>query len=145
MHTATLDQLLSNTTDLARGAWRWWIGELRGMLPSGLVALAQRGRARILLDVDGADFVVAREVGAERTELARIHADSQDQDMARRALTAALRRLRRKSIATVLRLPTAQVLRRKISLPLAAAKSLRQVLAHEFDRQMPLSRDQAYF
>jgi len=44
-----------------------------------------------------------------------------------------------------LRLPTAQVLRRQISLPLAAAKSLRQVLAHEFDRQMPLSRDQAYF
>jgi general secretion pathway protein L len=145
MHTADLDQLLSNATDLARAVLRWWVGELWGMLPSRLAALAQRSRARILLEVHGGDIVAAWEVGTERIELARIHADSQDHDMAQGALAAALRRVRRTSITTVLRLPTAQILRRKISLPLAAAKSLRQVLAHEFDRQMPLSRDQAYF
>src|SRR5438445_8833307 len=101
MHRADLDQLLSNATDLARGGWRWWVGELKGMLPSRLAALAQRSRARILLDIHEGDIVVAREVGTERTELARIHADSRDHDMARSALTAALRRVRRTGVTTV--------------------------------------------
>src|SRR5437763_10192824 len=138
MRTAdlNLDQLLSSATDLARGAWWWWLNELKGMLPSRLAALAQRSRARILLDIHGSNFVLAREVGAERTELVTVRRDSQGKYQAQNALTATLRRVR--GITAVLRLPTAQVLRRNISLPMAAAKSLRQVLGHEFDLQMPL-------
>ena len=138
-------EFLSTVGDFLRGGWHWWIGELRGVLPSRLAALAQPRRARILLDVRERHITAAREVGSERTELARITTDSQDYDQVRSALAAAVRRVPRTGIATVLRLHTEQVLRRRIPLPLAAAKSLRQVLAHEFDRQMPLSREQAYY
>ena len=146
MRTAEFDQLLSSTADLARIGWRWWIAELRGMLPPRLAAaLAEARRTRLLLDVQECDIVIAHEVGTKRTELARMGTSSEDRDQARGVLMARLRRSYWVSVAIVLRVPAAQVLRRKIPLPLAAAKSLRQVMAHEFDRQMPLSRDQAYY
>jgi len=138
-------EFLSTVGQFLRGGWHWWIAELRGVLPSGLAALAQLHPARILLDVREHSITVAREVGTERTELTRIATDGQDHDQVRSALAAAVRRVPRIGIATVLRLHSEQVLRRRIPLPLAAARSLRQVMAHEFDRQMPLSREQVYY
>lgn len=42
-------------------------------------------------------------------------------------------------------LPSAQVLRREITLPLAAAENLTQVLGFELGRQTPFTADQAYY
>jgi len=118
---------------------------LRGMLPSWLAALAHLQRIRILLDIHGRDIVVARQIGDEYTEFGRVGSDAREHQGVRSALNSALRRMHHTRIDTVVRLPAAQALRRRIPLPLSAARSLRQVLAHEFDRQMPLSRDQAYY
>jgi len=43
------------------------------------------------------------------------------------------------------RLPSGRVLRRRLSLPLAAQENLRQVLGFELDRQTPFRADQVYY
>lgn len=44
-----------------------------------------------------------------------------------------------------LKLPAERVLRRRLSLPLAAEENLGQILAFEMDRQTPFKADQVYF
>lgn len=44
-----------------------------------------------------------------------------------------------------LKLPAERVLRRRLSLPLAAEENLAQILAFEMDRQTPFKADQVYF
>jgi general secretion pathway protein L len=56
-----------------------------------------------------------------------------------------LRGIRRGAAEIILRLPAAQVLRRRVELPLAAAENLREVLGFELDRLTPFkSADAAY-
>src|SRR6185503_8420695 len=43
------------------------------------------------------------------------------------------------------RMPAGRVLRRRLSLPLAAQENLRQVLGFELDRQTPFRSDQVYY
>ena len=57
-------------------------------------------------------------------------------------LTAVRRRLEDAAVPAWLLLPSATVLRRSLSLPLAAEPRLREVLAFELDRQTPFSADQ---
>lgn len=45
----------------------------------------------------------------------------------------------------VLRLPSAQILSKRIALPLAAEENLRQVLAFEMERHTPFTVDQVYY
>ena len=115
------------------------------MLPRRLAAVALLRRSRMFFEIEDRAIVVTRETSGSRIELGQIDSEGEPSRESQRAVAAAVRQTSRACVAAIIRLRANQVLRRRVPLPLAAAGSLQQVFAHEFDRQMPLSLDQAYF
>ena len=117
-------------------AWSWWLGELAALVPAGMRRRLGGLRGRHVLLIDGSGGELVYETGARRELLRRIE-------------TAAPRRSdgRRESRGpqTVLRLPAEQGLRTTLTLPLAAAANLRQVVGFEIERQTPFKPSDIYF
>jgi general secretion pathway protein L len=122
----------------------WWAGELAALLPARARALLAERSDALLLDVDERVLVVWRQGAQGCAELGRISLEQPAE-----AQKAALARLRGALDDPDLRryycIAGARTLRRNISLPMAAADNLRQVLAFEMDRQTPFKADQVYF
>ncbi len=121
---------------------RWWGGELAGLMPASWRALFAAGQARVLY-VAAADALELRleEAGRDRL-LTRIPSGS-DAELSSR-VDAALGPNRVERPRWLL-LPGGQVLRRRITLPAAATERLREVVAHELDRQTPFRADQVTY
>ena len=122
----------------------WWGGELAALLPARARAvLAERSDA-LLLDVDARELVVWRQGAQGCAELGRISLEQPAEEQ-----KAAFARLRGALEDPDLRryycIGAARTLRRNVSLPMAAADNLRQVLAFEMDRQTPFKAEQVYF
>lgn len=115
----------------------WWLGELRACLPD-----AWRGRrGGLVVTLIGQELSFQRAQGGQLEELGRCGLAAESD------LPVALRRaLRRAKVRdTRLVLPEGRVLRRRISLPLAAAENLREVVSFEMDRHTPFAaRDVAF-
>ena len=135
----------------ARLAWQgspaprflaWWGGELSALLPVRLRARLLRGPEVLLLSAHADALHVDRErTGDVLTRIAwSLPATDQRATFAGacRGIDPADRRL-------VLLLPPAWALRRRLSLPRAAASDLRRVLGYEMDRQTPFKPDQVYY
>lgn len=121
---------------------QWWGGELRALLPArwrDLMA-GEAAQLRLQLHADGLDLAVARD-GLVR-QLERLPATPPAELPA--ALAAALDE-RQQALPRVLQLPSAQVLRRSLTLPVAALENLRAVVGFEMDRQTPFKPDQVYY
>ncbi|MGB3269420.1 MAG: PilN domain-containing protein, partial [Rhodanobacter sp.] len=67
------------------------------------------------------------------------------EDLPARSFAAALQQVDREDLRVALLLPAAQVLRRTLSLPLAARDNLHQVVGFEMDRQTPFGVAQVYY
>ena len=130
---------------------RWWLGELRALVPAGLRgALAGSRGEVVVVDASGPeDIAVSRLRGDDdgrRQEVARLPrpgagGDAGDEPPA--ALRGVLGALRRSE--AVLRLPAEAALSKTVSLPLAAESSLHEILYFELDRQTPFRPDEVYF
>lgn len=116
----------------AAAAWR-------AVLPPGLRPLLQGETNRLLLDRD-ADLL---QVSVADATGERLLGDVSLADLALREALA--RRLADSPAPVWLMLPASAVLRRTLTLPAAAEPRLRDVLAHEIDRQTPFSADQVSF
>jgi general secretion pathway protein L len=116
----------------------WWSRQLSGFVPARWRRLLAQGEARVLFRAheDGIDLVSA--AGEAMALKLRVRPDQAAE------LEDALQRAEDKRPRWLL-LDEAQVLRRRISLPLAAAPRLRELLAHEIDRQTPFRADQVAF
>ncbi len=137
--------------DHTRRAWRasplpeflrWWAAELRAMLPERWRGWFRDGADWHLLQPAGAGWTLRREGMAEPL----LHWDKGI--MARTQIATLQRIVRavdRADLRLALLLPAAVVLRRKLTLPLAARNDLRQVLAFEMDRQTPFAAAQVYY
>ena len=121
---------------------RWWAGELGGMLPMRWRALFAEGHARVLYAGVGSALELRIEEAGRESLLASIPLDV-DADMSAR-INAALGPNRVERPRWLL-LPGGQVLRRQIALPAAATERLREVVAHELDRQTPFRADQVAY
>ncbi len=121
---------------------RWWGGELAGMLPTRWRALFAEGQARVLYANVGSALELRVEEAGRDMLLASIPLDA-DADMSAR-VDAALGANRVERPRWLL-LPGGQVLRRQIPLPAAATERLREVVAHELDRQTPFRADQVAY
>jgi len=123
----------------------WWLGELAACVPAGLRGVLDGRRQQIAIDYREREVELHhRGRGGWRT-LGSIAVDGAAPAAGRAACLAALRGIRRGAAEIILRLPAAQVLRRRIELPLAAAENLREVLGFEMDRLTPFkSADAAY-
>lgn len=124
---------------------RWWGAELAACLPLHWRQRFQVTERPVLLMREGDSLVVARQSEAGHAPIGRLPlADAGDAERLPAALDALLgedgRRARR-----VLLLPPQSVLRRTLSLPLAALDNLPSVLGFELDRQTPFRQEQVHF
>jgi len=120
----------------------WWGGELAGMLPLRWRTLFAEGHARVLYASVGNVLELRVEEAGREVLLDSIPFDV-DADMPAR-IDAKLGPNRVERPRWLL-LPPGQVLRRQMSLPAAATERLREVVAHELDRQTPFRADQVAY
>ncbi|KFL35953.1 PilN domain-containing protein [Arenimonas donghaensis] len=116
----------------AAAAWQ-------GVLPPALKPLVQGDASRLLLDRDGDQLRVAVADAAGERPLGEVPLSDPD------VRDAMARRLADSPAPAWLMLPASAVLRRTLSLPVAAEARLRDVLVHEIDRQTPFTADQVSF
>jgi general secretion pathway protein L len=137
--------LSSDVSDLAAAAFRWWVGQLRSLVPQRLMALLPEATGEIVLEIQEVDISIGRvsrgrQYHVGRVSLAAIAAAAPRDDVATR-----VQRLGRGAKGVVVGLHPDRVLRKTIRLPLAAARTLRPILRNEIDRQVPLDLDRIYF
>jgi general secretion pathway protein L len=113
--------------------WRWWRGEIEGLVPQDLRRMLNGARDRtvIALAVDETIEIVAERDGRA---FSRVSIDPGRSDDGRRFL-AGLHQ-------PILRLQAAVGLRTMMTLPLAAERNLRQVVTFELERRTPFKRDE---
>ena len=145
MNVTSLKSQIKFSTPLLRTLgeyWSWWINELAGMLPKSVRAAILPSVERLYLALH-ADELIARQGTRESThEIGRYSLT--DKTLAPES-TRELEELADRSREIVLCLPANKLLRKTLTLPLAAEENLRQVLGFEMDRQTPFTADQVYF
>jgi general secretion pathway protein L len=121
----------------------WWFGELASCVPAGVRALFRRRSAVLTLTPAAEDvkFTLHR-AGAVR-DLGRIRLDATLDP--RRSVMPLLRGVSLRDVDIEMNLPADRVLRRRVTLPLAAQENLREVLAFEMDRHTPFKAGEVAF
>ena len=119
----------------------WWGGVLRALLLVRWRSWFADGADWYLLQVDGDSWSLRRRGHAE--SLAQWN-EAVEVTPAR-AFATALQQVDREDLRVALLLPAVQVLRRSLSLPLAARDNLHQVVGFEMDRQTPFGVAQVYY
>ncbi|MGY6518323.1 MAG: PilN domain-containing protein [Lysobacteraceae bacterium] len=115
----------------------WWSRQLLSMVPARWRRLLVAGESRVWLR-PGPEGVAVVSLAAGSREVSTIAPDA----LAGFAEALEQRQERRPRWMLV---PEASLLRRRMQLPSAAAGRLREVLAHEVDRQTPFRGDQVAF
>jgi general secretion pathway protein L len=131
---------------LRTGAGRflhWWSHALASWLPLRWRRVLGMDRGRLLLQLDGADLQLRLQRGDELDDLGRLPLAPAGEGMAARL--AAVLAPRVAELPRWLLVPPAHGLRRRMSLPAAAAERLRDVVGFEIDRQTPFSADAVAF
>ncbi len=139
---------LENVASLARRLLAWWVGELVSLLPARARSSARRG-ARLEFAVDDRATLFHRSASRSRVlgtwplNPTPLNGEREIVDSLRKA--GLLGQLRRGRLPIVARLPARDVLRAVVRLPLAADENLREVIAHEMDRQTPFEVERVDF
>lgn len=127
--------------------FNWWGGELRALLPVRWRGWFGDGADWYLLQPDGVQWSL-RHAG-DPLVLARCRDDDPalagTADDPKTVLGAVLQHADREDLRVALLLPADAVLRRTLTLPVAARENLQQVMAFEMDRQTPFSVSQVYY
>ena len=130
-----------------RGFWTWWLTALGSWLPPRLRAVFGLAQQRLLLRHEGETLALALTLPVQpgelpMRELAELPwtAEAADEEPLSRLLVSRIN-----SLPRWLLLPGRAGLRRRLSLPAAAADRLREVLGFEIDRQTPFTLDEVYY
>jgi len=127
--------------------FRWWFGQLAGLVPAGLRRMLAARPDMFLLDMSGPEVLILRCGEDACQEVGRVPAavdggsGREDEGAVRRALKSAGAGRH----GTALRLSGAQALRKSISLPLAAEGQLDSILYHQIEQLTPFQADEACF
>lgn len=125
-----------------RGFFEWWMAALVASVPPFIRSIVERRRHQIFVDFDQENVIITdRKGGSDRIVLQtkRSNALSTDPMAVRNAVPGAVRQ------NIVVRLSPDQIFRRRLTLPLAAERALRQIVKNEIDRRTPFKADQVYF
>jgi len=124
--------------------WRWWLGELKSLMPDSWREKLQHAMRRVTLEVGDGTIVLGVEENqaVERRETFPL---SQDSDLQKQQLRDLLAEQELLEVPRALMLESKGVLRKEVRLPVAAESNLRQVLRFEMDRQTPFRADDVYF
>lgn len=122
--------------------WRWWLAELRGLVPGTLRHRLAPSRPVLLLDFERGGGVRIHRSDDMEIAAGRIGPNEFDDPLSP-DLAAALAATRFDHVA--LRLPAERVLHQRVALPLASPRRLTSLLRFELDRQTPFTPEQVYF
>lgn len=148
---STRVQTVQAWVDGARRSWQasswpgflhWWGGELRPLLPARWRAVLRSGVKWYQLLPVGAGWTLRREDAGEPLMRWDLRSDARIQVA---ELHRALSAVEQDDLRLCLLLPESAVLRRRLTLPLAARNDLAQVLSFEMDRQTPFTAIQVYY
>lgn len=117
---------------------RWWLAELRFLLPRRLRERVESGTVPLRLEIQG-DEAVAVGTGSGESAWFDLGVSGHPQRL------ASLLRARRGHRDVALVLPAGDSLARVIDLPLAVEENLAQVLSYEMDRHTPFSAAQVHY
>ncbi len=130
------------------GFWTWWTEALASWLPARLRALFGLAHERLLFRHDGADLHLLLQRGEGNEELGQIpwapEAGGPTEIVADDPLAELLAQ-RIVDLPRWLLLPASAGLRRRLTLPAAAADRLRDVVAFEVDRQTPFAASDVHY
>jgi|SRR5580658_4357272 general secretion pathway protein L len=127
--------------DQLHAAWAWWLGEVRGLVPSALRRRVVSSPPVLVLEFERDGVALIRRVGEAEFPHGRIGADEASGESPAQ-LVAALAGCRPDRVE--LRLPATRVLHQRLTLPLASPRRLSSLLRFELDRQTPFTPEQVY-
>ncbi|MEJ8569028.1 PilN domain-containing protein [Elongatibacter sediminis] len=123
---------------------RWWLGELRQLLPAKWQQRLQLATRRVVLQMDSGDIRLGVEEGGDIRALGEFPA-GEDAGLQRQRILTVLEESELGEMPRFLVLDDTGVLRKELKLPAAAEANLRQVLTFEMDRQTPFRAADVYF
>lgn len=121
----------------------WWWQELMDCLPEHWRDFLRYESARLLI-LPRSEVLHIQRLRGEKLE-GELELQSQDAEFERSALDRLIGQGDERVGSIVVGLSSEQVMRRRLTLPEAAAANLPQVLAFEMDRQTPFKAEQVYF
>ena len=124
--------------------YRWWTGELAGLIPGRLRPASGGRRARVLVEMDATEMRVSR-LGDGGEEIARLPRSKTATGAGNAALSRLLRSVAAGKTRLLLRVPAGQLLQREVRLPAAAAENLADVLGFEMHRLTPFAAADVHF
>lgn len=120
--------------------YSWWKSELAGMAPA-FMRRKSRSAKNLLLALFNDDAVTFfQRVSSHWKELGRARIDSGQPEIG-----SYLNSVRNEKHTVIARLPGASILRRKVTLPIAAESELRKILSYQLDSLSPYPPEQIYF
>lgn len=123
--------------------FRWWGRELAALVPLALRPPDRPSSRTLWVGAEPDALILWRLAGQKRSEIGRVNLAAGDAAAHKIAFDALRSKAGARPIGVCL--PAAQVLRKAVVLPLAAAENLAQVLGFDLGRQTPYTADQAYF
>lgn len=117
--------------------WRWWISELKGLVPNPYRASSQAKKPYLLLEIRSETLALHACTRRHDTELAR--SDGSVDEVLK---SLANRRFRRWPI--VIRLDHSLGLTKQVDLPRVPIQDIASLISFELDRITPLEADNAY-
>ena len=124
----------------------WWTRQWLDMLPSPLTS-ANRWSNALIIDLPGerndagpVAFTLIRRLSGREVPLGRFQTDENGFDAIRR-----LRRVKGRTLTTLLRLQPGALLEHRFGIPLAAEPDAAQVLRYEIDRVTPFAAEDIFW
>ena len=121
--------------------FKWWLAQLASMMPEGSLGTSAGSSDASILEIDR-DTV--RLLVRTRGALKRL-AESSANEAGFRELGLVMGAARNLPQQLLFHLPAAQVLQKRVALPVAARDGLEEVLGFEIDRETPFGRDEVYW
>jgi general secretion pathway protein L len=119
----------------------WWLEQLAGIVPASFGSRFARRPDALIVGIGEAEISLSRRRGGRLGALGQFAADATGFDRLSEAIASGGDRPRR----TVLSVPPAWLLRKRLVLPLAARRELRKVLSFELQRETPFSADEIWW
>jgi general secretion pathway protein L len=136
---------LGDAPDIAIEFWHWWRRELVALVPRRLRVLLAPPRAIVTLDWEPEGVVVGTVRAGIETMLGLIPVDALASPDRPALLAQALGVPDVVPDRVLLRLPQTQILRRRVTVPPASARSLRPLIGFELGRSTPFTPDQVRY
>ncbi len=124
--------------------FHWWVAELKAMLPESLRERMQHAQRRVVARLEEGELELYWQEGEALQQL-EVFALDQDLRVQRHQIRDLLAGRELDESPCELVLPEDLVLRKEVTLPLAAEANLRQALAFEMDRHTPFRAQDVHF